>query len=259
MDRRLCALLDAIQKTHVEILGDNLVGLYLHGSIAFGCFNPSQSDVDYIAVIHEPPGLETRLRLLEAIYHLNRTAPPKGVEMSVVLLEHCRHFVYPTPFALHFSNAHTAAYARDPRGFASSMHGTDIDLAAHFTVIRHKGVVLCGPPVQAVFGEVPWENYLDSILADVAGACEAVHHDPVYTILNLCRVCAAVREKRVLSKAEGGAWALAHLDALYAPLLRGALACYRTGAAFEPDSHLAAAFCRHILAEIHCQRKGRPK
>lgn len=255
MDRRLCALLDAIQKTHVEILGGNLVGLYLHGSLALGGFNPRRSDVDYIAVVQAPPARETRLRLLEAVYRLNRQAPPKGLEMSVVLRRYCRDFVYPTPFELHFSNMHRDAYARDPHGFADAMRGTDPDLAAHFTVILHRGVALYGPPVSAVFGDVPWADYLDSICADVADAETNVSADPVYVLLNLCRVLAAVREKRVLSKAEGGAWGLSHLEPQYAPLLRGALEACQTDGVFEPDGKLAAAFCRRVLGEIRTERK----
>lgn len=191
---QIARLLHEIRRTHMEILGENLVGLYLHGSIAFGCFNPQKSDVDYIAAVRESLAPDTRLRLLEAIYRLNREAPAKGLEMSAVLLQYCRDFVYPTPFELHFSNAHRSAYARDPSGFAAAMRGTDPDLAAHFTVLRHKGIALCGPPVSSIFGAVPWENYLDSICADIADAETAVQSDPVYVLLNLCRVLAAVRE-----------------------------------------------------------------
>lgn len=247
---QIARLLHEIRRMHMEILGENLVGLYLHGSIAFGCFNPWKSDVDYIAVVQAPLAPDTRLRLLEAVYRLNRQAPPKGLEMSVVLQRYCRDFVYPTPFELHFSNMHRDAYARDPHGFADAMRGTDPDLAAHFTVLRHKGIALCGPPVSSVFGAVPWENYLDSICADIADAETAVQSDPIYVLLNLCRVLAAVREKRVLSKAEGGAWGLAHLDARFAPLLHKALEYYRTGGAFGPDNDFAADFCRYALAEI---------
>lgn len=252
---QIARLLHEIRRTHMEILGENLVGLYLHGSIAFGCFNPQKSDVDYIAAVRESLAPDTRLRLLEAIYRLNREAPAKGLEMSAVLPQYCRDFVYPTPFELHFSNAHRSAYARDPSGFAAAMRGTDPDLAAHFTVLRHKGIALCGPPVSSIFGAVPWENYLDSICADIADAETAVQSDPVYVLLNLCRVLAAVREKRVLSKAEGGAWGLSHLEPQYAPLLRGALEAYRTGGIFEPDGKLVAAFCRRVLGEIRTGRK----
>ena len=150
---------------------------------------------------------------------------------------------------------HRDAYARDPHGFADAMRGTDPALAAHFTVILHRGVALYGPPVSAVFGDVPWADYLDSICADVADAETNVSADPVYVLLNLCRVLAAVREKRVLSKAEGGAWGLSHLEPQYAPLLRGALEACRTDGVFEPDGKLAAAFCRRVLGEIRTERK----
>ena len=98
-------------------------------------------------------------------------------------------------------------------------------------------------------------DYLDSICADVADAETNVSADPVYVLLNLCRVLAAVREKRVLSKAEGGAWGLSHLEPQYAPLLRGALEACQTDGVFEPDGKLAAAFCRRVLGEIRTERK----
>ena len=34
-----------------EILQDNLVGVYLHGSAVMGCYNPANSDIDLIVEI----------------------------------------------------------------------------------------------------------------------------------------------------------------------------------------------------------------
>ena len=31
-------------------LSGNLVGIYLHGSLAMGCFNPERSDIDLLAI-----------------------------------------------------------------------------------------------------------------------------------------------------------------------------------------------------------------
>lgn len=42
--------LDKIKALFVEELSENLVGIYLHGSLAMGCFNPSRSDVDLVVV-----------------------------------------------------------------------------------------------------------------------------------------------------------------------------------------------------------------
>lgn len=46
------ALLDFTQNTR-RIIGDNLVGIYLHGSYVMGCFNPKKSDLDFIIVVNE--------------------------------------------------------------------------------------------------------------------------------------------------------------------------------------------------------------
>ena len=36
-----------------KILGDNLTGIYLHGSAAMGCFNPKESDIDLLVVVKD--------------------------------------------------------------------------------------------------------------------------------------------------------------------------------------------------------------
>ena len=43
-----------------QILGENLVGVYLHGSAVMGCFNPAKSDLDFIVVIAHPMTDETK-------------------------------------------------------------------------------------------------------------------------------------------------------------------------------------------------------
>lgn len=44
--------LDTFVKRNIEILGENLVGIYLHGSATLGCFKPNISDLDLIIVIN---------------------------------------------------------------------------------------------------------------------------------------------------------------------------------------------------------------
>ena len=38
-----------------DILGNELTGIYLHGSAALGCFNPFKSDIDLIVVVNSVP------------------------------------------------------------------------------------------------------------------------------------------------------------------------------------------------------------
>ena len=50
------------------VLGDQLVGLYLGGSLALGDFNPQRSDVDFAAVTRDelPPELVAALEQMHA-------------------------------------------------------------------------------------------------------------------------------------------------------------------------------------------------
>lgn len=220
------ALLHTIARAYHSILGDALVGVYAHGSMAFGCFEPETSDLDFLVVVETEPTDAQKRNLLEILLQLEAFAPTKGFEMSVVLAADCAAPEHPIPFCLHYSNAHRAACQQDMAAYIARMKGNDPDLAAHFTVTRAVGKAVWGKPVAQVFGEVPWTAYLDSIRADVADALVDVAANPVYVILNLCRVLAAIREGAVLSKAQGGAWGLANLPEEYHGVIRAALEAY---------------------------------
>ena len=244
------ALAGRFVKRSAEILQENLAGIYLHGSAAMGCFQPKKSDLDFLVVVNGPMTEETRRAYMDMVICLDRMGPAKGIEMSVVARDVCDPFVYPTPFLLHYSRMHTEWYRRDPVDYVRKMNGTDADLAAHFTVIRSRGRCLYGLPVQKVFGEVPEQNYLDSIRKDVEGAEEEIADNPLYLILNLARVLAYVREKKVLSKQEGGAWGLENLPEEYHPLIRSALREYEDGAAEAYDPESARAYAAYMLRQI---------
>ena len=233
-----------------DSFGPDLVGVYLHGSAVMGCFRPDKSDLDLLVVVEKTPDDGAKRRFLEKVVPLNGKAPPKGIEMSVVKREFCEHFVFPTPFELHFSPMHVARWEKDPAEYAANFRGEDPDLAAHFTILKARGTALCGEPAGRVFGDVPREAYFESIRSDVENAEEELAQDPVYLTLNLCRVLAFAREGLVLSKAEGGEWALKNLPAALRGFVHGAAEDYRGGAPFAPGREESAAFARFMLGEI---------
>ena len=238
-----------------EIFGENLSGVYLHGSAAMGCMNPAKSDLDLITVVEHPPDDAGKRAYMEMVTGLNalfhgKDARHSGIEMSVVRRDVCKPFIYPTPFELHFSAGHLEWYRRDPEDYIRKMKGTDKDLAAHFTILRSRGKCLSGLPVGEVFGEVPEADYLDSILEDIAGAREEIGGNTMYVTLNLARVLAFVTEKAVLSKKEGGEWGLLHLPEEYHPLLRAVLEDYTSGAELRYDREAAEAYADYMVRRI---------
>ena len=244
------SLINGFVEQSKKILQDNLVGVYLHGSLVMGCFNPQKSDIDLIIVVDKPISVSIKKAYLDMVVHFNALGPTKGIEMSIVLREVCKPFVYPTPFELHFSAGYLDWYKDDPDDYIREMNGTDKDLAAHFTIINKRGRCLYGAPIKDVFAEVPSGDYMDSIWFDVEGAAEEITEYPMYLTLNLARVLAYKKEGLVLSKKEGGDWALEHLPAEYRPLIADAMREYSESAEIAYDENLAKRYAEYVIKEL---------
>lgn len=243
-------LLERFVQRNVILLGDNLIGIYLHGSAAMGCFNPKKSDIDLIIVVNDELSNEIKIRYMDMVLELNKEAYAKGLELSIVRGSVCKPFVYPTPFELHFSKAHLDWLRSDPVDYVNKMKGTDKDLAAHFTVIRHRGQTLYGKDITEVFSTVSKEYYVDSIWEDIKGAKSDIIDNPVYIILNLCRVMAYLNDNLILSKEEGGKWGLSNISEKYRNLIFAALEDYINNAGMDFDKAIAVEFSDHMLRQI---------
>jgi predicted nucleotidyltransferase len=250
------SLLDRIVEDVRRLLGDDLVGLYLHGSLAFGCFNPARSDIDFLVVVRDRLDPEIKRRLAHILLDLSRAAPAKGLEMSVLTRASLRQFRYPTPYEFHFSKLWIDRYEADAVDFETER--IDPDLAAHLTVTRERGVCLFGAPIEHVVSPIPRRAYLQSIAADSAVAGHNIVSDPVYGVLNLCRTLAFIAEGLIVSKAEGGEWAMRQVPASFVPVLRAALELY--AGVEQPggfDEWLLHAFAEYTAREIERALDGR--
>jgi predicted nucleotidyltransferase len=237
----------------VNILGDNLTGIYLHGSLAMNCFNPARSDLDLLVITQE--GLGETIRDIAALV-LETSGSPSELEISFLRESYLHPWRYPTPFDFHFSETWREKTALELAAerwqlWAGDPPPTDPDLAAHITITRARGISLYGKPIADVFPEVPRADYLDSILADFDYAREQIAENPVYAVLNFCRIYSYVRDGRIDSKDEGGVWALDGLPD-YRPLIQAALDAYRgedVPGGF--DAGMLAAFADAIRVRIH--------
>lgn len=248
-------LLDSLVQQSKNILGDNLVGIYLHGSAVMGCFNDKKSDLDFIVVIKTDISNEIKQQYMDMALELNEQAPAKGIEFSIVRENVCNPFVYPTPFELHFSIAHLNWYISEPEDYIEKMKGTDKDLAAHFTIIFHRGKTLFGKEIKEVFAKVGRENYFDSIWCDIENSKEEIIENPMYIILNLCRVLAYRKDNLILSKQEGGNWGLKNTPEEYHNLISDALTEYQTGELMKYDVQLEKEYAEYMISQIKSEEE----
>lgn len=240
-------ILNKISESYNKILKSNLVGIYIHGSLAFHCFRWNKSDIDFLAVIKQELSLKEKMQMIQILLELEPLAPPKGFEMSVILEKYCQKFIYPTPFELHFSNYYLENCRSNLEQYCIEMKGTDKDLAAHFTVTKKIGYTLCGKDINKVFGDVSRADYLDSIKYDIREVQHEIFDNPIYYILNLCRICAYEKEGLVLSKEQGGIWGLKNLPSVYMPVIEAALKNYTDDKEFAVDSVLIKEFAEYML------------
>lgn len=222
--RQVWALIEALR----QLLNKDLVGVYLFGSLAMGCFNPRTSDLDLLVVVRRGMTIETKKRLAELLLRLSNASVP--MEVSFLTTESLKHWRHPTPYDFHFSEHHRAECdhalrAGEPIQWRG-LQGEDPDLAAMTTMARERGVALHGPPVRATLPSVPERDFLAALLTDSAWARQRMDQAPVYAVLNQCRTLAYLGEGLILSKAEGGQWALSNLPKHYHDLIAKSLAAY---------------------------------
>lgn len=248
-------------KLHAQILlgvlGDKVVGIYVHGSCVMGGFTFTQSDFDYLVVVSVPLTAEERRGLSSAFLETyGQDAPAKGVEMSIVVEYFVgKGFRYPVPYEFHMGTRDQIQFHGLPR----TEEMTDPDLAAHGTIIKKRGLCVYGKPIEQVFTDIPKEYYLDSIAKDSEESFNNIRDQttedrctvPNYAVLNFCRVLAYIEENLITSKIEGGAWALKHVPEKYTPVVSAALAEYRAaGSSEQVDGHLLKEFAYYAHDKI---------
>jgi len=84
-----------------------------------------------------------------------------------------------------------------------------------------------GKQIHDVFTDVPTKYFIDSLVYGIKDSKQGIIHDPVYYILNLCRVLYFLRCKKITSKLEGGNWGLEYLPQKYSQLLISAIDSYQ--------------------------------
>jgi len=243
-------LLDTIVAEYKEILKDNLVGIYLHGSLVMGCFNPANSDIDFLVVVKENISVSNLRGLIDVLLNYASMGPQKGFEMSVILRDDAKNFVYPTPFILHFSDFHKERYVQDSAYICGGF--TDPDLAAHIMIIRERGICLFGEPIDTLFMPVPKKDYIKSIMYDIVESKAEIIGNPTYYILNLCRVLYYVKEEIVSSKKEGGEWGYNHLPEEYREIIELALCDYEgKGKCINWEDSTLTKYAEYMLVQIN--------
>jgi len=237
-----------------QIVNENLIGIYLHGSLAMGCFNPARSDIDLLVVTQHGMSVETKRDIAQTL--LACSLSPAPVEISFLVLQDIHPFQHPLPFDLHYSESWRERYVQALADGTWQMWNDekkrDHDLAAHITVTHARGIFLHGKPILDILPPVPPAFYAASIVGDFNDALAEREHMPIYFMLNACRVLAFLRERHIYSKDEGGMWGLQMLPGELHEVVAQALETYRGNLVDRPfDEAALTQFAHYMQQNIH--------
>ncbi|MGW5387046.1 aminoglycoside adenylyltransferase family protein [Nocardia sp. NPDC003963] len=242
-----------------DLLGGDLLGLYLYGSAVTSGLRPD-SDLDFLAVTISRITPEIRDRLAGSLLRYSgrwpRSGPARPVELTVVVRDDIvpwrfpprAEFVYGEWLRAEFERGTVPASADDP------------DLAILLTMARDGSLALAGPPAHRILDPVPPGDLIRAITASLPVLTDSVDGDERNVVLTLARMWVTADSGAVVSKAEAADRLLPLLPAGHAALLRRARDGY-LGIAVDDwtGCHDAvAAFVRYATDTVTaaCARTG---
>ncbi len=225
------------------ILGDLMVGMYLHGSLATGDFNPQSSDIDFVVVAAQPV-CDDLLSAL-AVFHARLAASglkwATKLEGAYISKEAIRRYEpEKTSCAWLGADGH---FAREPLGN---------DWVIQSYVIREMGVTVTGPDPKTLIDPILPEDLRRAELATLRWWWSPQLDNPfrlrsreyqAYAVLTMCRALYTLQFGTVVSKPCAARWAQTNLGERWAALIQRSLTWHiRDGV---DDSCLALEFIRY--------------
>ena len=191
-----------------SILVNQFVGMYIHGSLAYGDFNLQTSDIDFLVVTEVPLPTETffSLKNMHDRLFLSGLAWSQKLEGAYMPKESLRrHDPAQAPIPWLGVDGH----------FALETPGSDWVIQRW--ILREKGQVISGPPLPGLIDPVCAADLRQAVLASLREWWSPPFPSPdrfqrgeyqAYAILTMCRSLYVLEHGRVASKPEAARWAM---------------------------------------------------
>jgi predicted nucleotidyltransferase len=211
-----------------EVLGEALVGAYLHGSAVLGGLRPT-SDVDVLAVIERPTTPDERRLLVERLMDISgrraRRGPGRPIELTILVSADLNPWPNPPDVDFLYGEWRRDAYER---GFVPAP-GPMPDLGPEIAIALAGNRTLFGPPPGALFDPVPPAELRRSVLAGIESLVDDLDTDTRNVLLTFARIWQTVVTGEIGSKDDAAAWAVARLGEDHRAPLETARTMYLEG------------------------------
>jgi predicted nucleotidyltransferase len=193
-----------------DVLGEALIGAYLHGSAVLGGLRPS-SDLDVLAVIDRSTTENERRgitkRLLEISGRRAYRGPGRPVELFIVVRSEVKPWHDAPRAELQYGE-----WLRDEYEGGRVPSPEDCrDLAVLIATTLAGNDTLYGPPPAQLLDPVPHRDVRRAIVAGVPGLLADLAGDTRNVLLTLARIWATLATREIVPKDVAAAWAAERL------------------------------------------------
>lgn len=237
-------------------LGEDLIGIYLHGSLAQQSFREGSSDIDVLMIVSRPIPRAERLKLAADIIDIDGSPAP--LEMSALTLDAIVPWKRPAICQFHYSDYWTERYKKSiedetAENYLLDNDFPDDDITSYIAMINKCGIVLYGRPIEEVFPEIPDDDFWRSITADIDDY-DFDNYNPRYfssNILILGRILSFKAAGKILSKYESSLWLCDYVPEKYRRIVSDAFGFWYNDVPFDrPDQILLDELRDFLVSEI---------
>ena len=192
-------------------LGERLVALYLYGSLSSGDFDPTASDVDFLAVTQTP-------------------IAESDAQFAALRAMHAEVAASGLPFATHLEGSYIPLDALRRYDPADAWHPSiggdwpfqvghhDTNWVIERAIVRERGIVLYGPPPETLIDPVSPQQLRDAVCQQMSDVWRRRIDDsydhwprprlyPAFAVLTLCRALYTLQHGAYCSKPAAATWA----------------------------------------------------
>ena len=234
-----------------QVLGDAVLGVYLHGSGALGTLHPT-SDIDLFAVTNRRTTEVERRDLIERLLPISGPGDPTGrsrsVNLEIVAQDDVRPWRYPTWLDFQFGDWYRPEFAL---GNFSPWNAANPDLALLLAVVLQADRPLFGPRPAELLDPVPRADTRRAMLDSIPDLLGYLDGDERNVILTLVRIWTTLVTGVIRTKDGAADWALPRLPAEHRAVLEHARALYVSGDPEEWGELLPRVrpFVDHVVGE----------
>ncbi|GER90440.1 adenylyltransferase [Dictyobacter vulcani] len=210
-----------------RLLGDNLLGIYLHGSLAAGGFNPERSNINLLIVTAHQLEDDVRHKLVELLLRMSRVPAPLDCIFAIK-----QDTQAPWPIDLHYHEKVREEYQLARRSNNWQLLDSSASLSTSqqvliFQALHDYGICLYGQPIAEAIPQPTASTYRTALIQEMHVALQNSLRDPIAFVLNGCRALAYLRSGSQLSKRDAAIWGLTQLPEEYRGLIQQVQALYQ--------------------------------